>query len=379
MAIAEAQKEQLKLASNANSAITEFLRGMLDATTQEKNSAQNETYVFQNNYKLESEETKNITLRTDGRYMGRKQVDGRITTVYAKTIRQCFTKLKQASQKQKKQIDSKFTLHQWLYEWYKTYKENFVSEDTAKKIIRVVKHVSNNIKDLPLTQLTTQTIQKYLNTIERSRKKEFISLYFKACLQKAEDLELIHKNPFNAVVKEQKLNHIREGYTLAEQKIILEAIKGTQIENLILIYLITGIRKNELMTINLDTDLDLKNKTLKIKSEKKRDKNKYRYIDLTNEAIELLQKSKSQLKTKTDYIYRQLKTILNEYNIKTGLHRLRHTFATNHFYLGTPIKLISSWLGHETIELTQNIYTHIDRSITKEDIIKLYNNLYYRI
>ena len=37
------------------------------------------------------------------------------------------------------------------------------------------------------------------------------------------------------------------------------------------------------------------------------------------------------------------------------------------------------WLGHEKIELTQNIYTHIDRTITKKDILKLYNNLYYQI
>lgn len=356
---------------------------MLEATKDKKNNTENETYVFQNNYLTENDEMRNIILRNDGRYMGRKQTGGQIITVYARNANECATKLKRAIKDALKNPKTKkveYKLYDWLDNWYDTYKAPFISLDTAKKIARVIQHIKTHLENLNLYSLTTQIIQKYLNGIAQSRAKEFIVLYFNASLQKAEDLDIITKNPFKAVIKEQKLNNIRSGYTLEEQKIILQAIKNTDIEKIILLYLITGIRKGELATINLATDLDLKQKTLRIQSEKKRNsKNKYRYIDLTDNAIALIQGCGQEIKMNTDYIYRKLKTLLTPFGIETGLHRLRHTFATNHFYLGTPTKLVSSWLGHETVELTQNIYTHIDRTITKNDILKLYNNLYFQI
>ena len=354
------------------------MHGMLEA---EKNNPNNETYAIQNNYYLENVEMKNVILRPDGRYMARKQINGKRINAYAKTEKQSLEKLKQKIKninniKKEKNI---YKLHNWLDNWYKNYKEPFISLPTAQNILNIILEIKKGIKDLPINNLTTQQIQSFLNTYKTSRKKEFISLYLNASLQKAEDLNIITKNPFKNVIKDKKLNIIRQGYTLQEQQQILNALKGNKIEGIILFYLITGIRKNELKTINLETDLDIKNKTIKILSEKKRNNNVYRYIDLTDDAIKLIFNNKENFKLKTDYIYRELKKVLDKLNIKSGLHRLRHTFATNHFYLGTPIKLISSWLGHETVELTQNIYTHIDRTITKNDILKLYNNLLFKI
>ena len=350
---------------------------MLEA---KKNNQNNETYATQNNY-LESIEMKNVILRPDGRYMARKQINGKRINAYAKTEKQSLEKLKQKIKninniKKEKNI---YKLHEWLDNWYLTYKEPFIKLNTAQKLKNILNKIKNNFDNLNLEQITTQKIQQYLNKIKTTRTKEFIVLYFNACLQKAEDLNIINKNPFKSVVKDKKLNIIRQGYNLQEQQHILNALKGNKIEGIILFYLITGIRKNELETINLETDLDIKNKTIKILSEKKRNNNIYRYIDLTDDAIKLILNNKENFKLKTDYIYRELKKVLDNLNIKSGLHRLRHTFATNHFYLGTPIKLISSWLGHETVELTQNIYTHIDRTITKNDILKLYNNLLFKI
>ena len=351
---------------------------MLDA---EKNNQNNETYATQNNSYLESIEMKNVILRPDGRYMARKQINGKRINAYAKTEKQSLEKLKQKIKNIKniKKEKNIYKLHEWLDNWYLTYKEPFIKLNTAQKLKNILNKIKNNFDNLNLEQITTQKIQQYLNKIKTTRTKEFIVLYFNACLQKAEDLNIINKNPFKSVVKDKKLNIIRQGYNLQEQQHILNALKGNKIEGIILFYLITGIRKNELETINLETDLDIKNKTIKILSEKKRNNNIYRYIDLTDDAIKLILNNKENFKLKTDYIYRELKKVLDNLNIKSGLHRLRHTFATNHFYLGTPIKLISSWLGHETVELTQNIYTHIDRTINKNDILKLYNNLLFKI
>lgn len=309
--------------------------------------------------------------------MGRKRIAGVNYTVYAHTQKQCLTNLKKAIKVKKEKNNKSYLLYEWLDNWFVTYKKRFVSIATARIISNTIKEIKNNMPNTSIATLTTQQIQNFLNLYTASRKKDFIGLYLNACLQKAEDINLITKNPYKAVVKDKRVINIRQGYNLAEQKQILQAIRGQDIEPAILVYLCTGIRKNELSTFNAKTDIDREHNIIKIKSEKKR-QDSYRLIDVTQKLIEIIDNNPEALQLSTDYIYRKLKTILNKLNIRTGLHLLRHTYATNHFYLGTPVKLVSSWLGHETIELTQNIYTHIDRTITREDIIKLYGDLYYR-
>ncbi|MBR3106377.1 MAG: tyrosine-type recombinase/integrase [Clostridia bacterium] len=42
-----------------------------------------------------------------------------------------------------------------------------------------------------------------------------------------------------------------------------------------------------------------------------------------------------------------------------GLHVFRHTFAMNHFYKGTNVKILSKILGHSETSVTFNIYIHL--------------------
>ena len=376
----ELQKQSLEKAHEINNALNQFLSGMLDATTNKEQPNNVNTLISLT--QQGDIDMKNITYRKDGRYIGRKQINKQIIYVYANTKEKCKRQLEQKIKKQNKlQLPKKqILLHQWLDEWYKTYKENFVKYKSALIIQNVIKEIKNNIKNKPLNALSTQEIQNFLNQYPASRKKEFITTYFNASLQKATDLDIITKNPFRNVVKDQKLNIIRKPYTLNEQKIILQKIKNTDIEPVILFYLCTGIRKNELNTKNILDDIDEKRNIIKINSEKKRDKNKsIRYIDISPDLILLVKNNLDSFKIKTNVIYNKFKKALENTNIDLGIHKLRHTFTTNHFYLGTPIKIISDWLGHEKIELTQNIYTHIDRTITKNDILKLYNNLLFKI
>lgn len=57
------------------------------------------------------------------------------------------------------------------------------------------------------------------------------------------------------------------------------------------------------------------------------------------------------------------------------LHDLRHTFSSNLFYLEVPDKKRQYLLGHSSIAITNDIYTHLDPNIKKQDIlnfIKIY-------
>ena len=95
-------------------------------------------------------------------------------------------------------------------------------------------------------------------------------------------------------------------------------------------------------------------------------------ISLIKNNIELLKKYDDEK------VYRKFNEILKELNIKGSIVNLRHTFATNNFYLGTPELFISRQMGHRTSQITKDNYTDIVYHLSKEKILKLYNNLYYR-
>ena len=52
-------------------------------------------------------------------------------------------------------------------------------------------------------------------------------------------------------------------------------------------------------------------------------------------------------------------------------HIFRHTFATNLYYAGVDIKMAQYLLGHASIEMTMEIYTHLDKETNKDAIGKL--------
>lgn len=48
------------------------------------------------------------------------------------------------------------------------------------------------------------------------------------------------------------------------------------------------------------------------------------------------------------------------------LYTFRHTFATLHLQLGTPLKVVSEWLGHSTIQQTANTYQHLSSEVSMD-------------
>ena len=45
--------------------------------------------------------------------------------------------------------------------------------------------------------------------------------------------------------------------------------------------------------------------------------------------------------------------------IKRNIHSMRHTFVSMAYYAGVPMKTIQRTVGHATLEMTMNVYTHV--------------------
>lgn len=324
---------------------------------------------------------KNVTKRKDGRYFYRKQINKQRLNIYASTVTELKEKLKNFNliKTYTRKTKNDKTLLEWCEEWKSTYKDNFVKKCTQWNLNAFIKHIKiSSLSDKYLKQIETKDIQLYLNSLQKSRTKEIICLYLNASLNKAQELKLIDNNPFKNIVKDKKIKKIRKAFTYIEQKTIFENITKTNFFAPIFVYLFCGIRKNELSkTIYNNIQED---NTLKVQCEKKRDEETiYRYIDITPKLKEIILSNKDQFKTLPDWTYRRFKKFLKTYNINGNLHMLRHTFTTNHLYLGTPDKFIQNWLGHEDISTTKNNYMNIDKTLSKEKLLNLYDGYYYII
>lgn len=320
-----------------------------------------------------------ITLRSDGRYMIRKMVNGKRTTFYTRTYNEALKILKKLKKDnilvEYKNSTKSEKLAVWITQWEETYKKNFVSEKSFNDIHNSLKRVINELGNIEIKKLTTMHIQTFLNKLPANRTKERTELYLNALLQKATDLDLINKNPFKAVQKTKKGKYKNYTFTFEEQTKIIKATKNTDIECEILIYLLTGARPAEFPSKN---DIDIEKQIIHIRGTKN-EKSLHREIDISKQFANYLKEhlNNNELK-KYEYIQKKFKKICLENDIqKPILYRLRHTFASNHFVLGTRTKQVSDWMGHTSINITLDTYTDIDKTATKTKILELYNNFYY--
>ncbi len=127
-----------------------------------------------------------------------------------------------------------------------------------------------------------------------------------------------------------------------------------------------------------------------------------RQIPLCDDAINLLKEQKNSEYTSDTFVFLSvrkvpfqsevlsvsLKRLIKKYNEKEAataikeervpellpmmtIHALRHTFATRCFEQGIPPKTVQCYLGHSTLKLTMDLYTHVSDEKMFDEIEKI--------
>ena len=325
-------------------------------------------------------QNKTIKKRLDGRWWVRYYKNGKQVCIYGKTQAECYNKLKKAlNSKGKADTPTKqITLGEWLQKWLELYKIPKLQETTVEKIRYTIKNMQPLV-GITLNKLDSLTIQNFLNGVDGNRKRELIYTNLKDALTKAVKNKLIADNPFDAVEIKKEKRAEKRALTVDEERRLVQACGQCKEGILFLVCLYQGLRIGEALALTYE-DIDFANKTIKInkslteKNKIKSTKNgEERTIPLFGRTAAILKNGASgRVCIYSRPVYqRKIDELCKELNIDgISTHSLRHTFATRCAEAGVTAKTVQQWLGHKTLEMTLNVYTHINKDFEQKEVAK---------
>ena len=333
-----------------------------------------------------SEELKNIRKRKDGRWELRISTPSGRQSIYAKTLKQLLEIRKKQTLEHKRDIillecqrfkvkNNTPNFIEYANKWLKEFKEPFISKSSADMYKLAIKYLQENGLDKTINEVKTEDLQKAINKITKPRIKDYAVMVIKQTFKRAFQDDMIPKDISQFIEKGKVEREPGRHLTLAEQKLLLSNLHKTKIGNVILAYLLTGCRKSELLAIKRE-DVNFEKNVIHVKGTKT--KNARRYVQISETFKNMLESNFNNFVGFTkDVVSKQFKKFVDELGIKdVSIHSLRHTYSTNLHYLGATDKQRQGQLGHASIVITNDIYTHLDPTITKQDILNLYGNLY---
>ena len=349
--------------------------------------------------------------RKDGRYLVQVLIgyksDGKpkYKNVYAHTVRELEEKAAKIRDEIEKGIsvtDERLTVEQWATRWLELYKAN-VSYNTNRIYASAI-----NVQIIPaigmyrLKDLKPHHVQELLNSLNaegKARTAEIVKLTLNQILQQAVKNEYTYKNIMESVSLPKRDKPQKRALTDLEIDIVRNADLPLKEKAFVTLLLTTGLRRGEAVALT-KSDVDMENrkiivnKTAILKGNQMEIKNSpkseagHRKVPITNELYLLLEPHlrfsesiyvfpTAKGKFMTDTAFRRMwQKILNALNVAAGgsngklkvlkiaqditPHVFRHTYATLLYRAGVDIKTAQYLLGHATVQVTMDIYTHLD-------------------
>ncbi len=370
-----------------------------------------------------------ISRRSDGRWqacvsLGRND-DGKLRRqyFYGKTRKEVADKINEAIKKihQNSFIDRKDnpSVGAWLFEWLWSYKRSSVKPKTFDQYETLARiHLQPQIGEIKLVDLTTDHVQRLINRMHKAglsrRTIELTKVVLHAALKQAQRNKLVFENVCDNVVLPRKETSAIRVLDIDEQARLIDALEENYIGRGLLLALYTGMRRGEVLALKWDdydkekgyisvnkslgrvrTYSESGNKTELVVGTPKTEKSK-RIIPLVDKAVELLEKHRICQNEYREFVgnfyddqglifsssnggymdpgnfNRKLNKVTKELGMESlSPHVLRHSFATRGLEAEVSLKAMQELLGHSSITVTGNIYTHLLEEQKRKEVEKL--------
>ncbi|MBU4553720.1 MAG: site-specific integrase, partial [Candidatus Desulforudis sp.] len=316
----------------------------------------------------------------------------------------------------------KMNLAEYLRYWLEQYAKSNVEQTTygLYKLI-IDKHLVPAIGAIPLAKLQPAHVQKYYSGALTGGRKDgkhklgrslspTTVLQHHRILHKALDSavkwEIVSRNVCDAVEAPRKQKKQMQVLTEKQVEVLLSSLNGHYLYMPTYLALATGMRRNEILALTW-VDVNLKERTLTVRQAVKSSHVEQAYIGLPktekgrrtiNIAPEVVREfkkhSKEQARNKLQagelwqdnnlvcclqngqaIVPSTLSTSFRKVAEKAGLklrfHDLRHSCASFLLKLGINPKTVQELLGHENIETTLGLYSHLLPGVMDEAACKL--------
>ena len=367
-----------------------------------------------------------LNQRKDGTYQARYTDRwGKRKTIYGKNIRELRIKLAEAIADNESftSVKDEITLDKWFVRWMEVYKEKSVRPNTKREYTHIYyKNISPYIGGRLINSIVKSDIQQLIDRAHDDgylyEHQNKIKVILNDMLQRAAEDNLIINNPVCGVKLRSDKEIKAKSLTIEEQNIFFDYCRNTFYDNLFNVAVNTGLRPGELFALQL-SDIDLENgyidvnKTLVYQKyldddcktfhiEPPKTKQSYRKVPINSACKAYLEKqfnlkkviSGKRPKQQNEYLFvtkfntplnsqiysDAIKAVIrqinltrpfdNQFEVFSG-HTFRHTFATRCFENGVEAKVVQSFLGHASLKMTMDLYTHVTEEKSSLDIEKI--------
>jgi integrase len=315
---------------------------------------------------------------------------------------------------------SRLSVRQWLEQWLETVRTE-VAPKTYERYGEIVRNfLIPAIGNLPLTKLAPVHIQQAYNRWASGGRldgklgglspqtRRHIHRILRTALSRAVEQQVIVRNPADAFKKRLPKIERRTLMTLtAEQSArLLEAIAHSRVYWPVLLALSTGMRRGEVLAVRWK-NVDLERGTLRVMESLEQTKTgirfkppktgRHRVITLPTYAVEDLRRLERQqaeellalgvrptgdtlLCARADGKPHQPLSLTYEFARFMGrmkdlprvrFHDLRHSHATQLLASGVHPKIASERLGHASVGITLDLYSHVTDTMQSDAAVKL--------
>lgn len=355
--------------------------------------------------------------RADGRYFtqvstGKYDDEGNLirVPVYAKSSAELERKVGELRTDIKRGTyadDKGKTLGEYAYEWFYAYKAGHVALGTESNYANTLKLHFNLIKDIRLKDLTKTDIQKQINSTESPESRRRIKYTINQILECAIEDGLLYRNVSKNIKVARPPKPEKRALTDREKSAIKSCAFLPMEKTFINIIFGCGLRRGEALAL-MKSDIDFTRGGIHVRrsvsyasgrKELKEPKTRMsiRFIPAPEWLLDELKEYIGSISSlylfhnknedvisyclfcrMWDKIIAKINTALGgTKDIKaTDLtpHTFRHNYATMLYYAGVDVKEAQKLLGHSSITITLEIYTHLQdnqQTINKINTIAL--------
>ena len=350
-------------------------------------------------------------------FEGRFMYQGKRYLVHGKTVtetQKAMTELKYKLEHGLYVAKEKLTLDEWYKIWLEEYKKNRVKLGTYTSYEKYYQSViKSRLGSRNLNDIRGEHIQNLYNELVKEgyalSSIKIVSAVLNGCFKQAERNGLVERNPVKlAELPRQTEKKTRKAMTREQQALFMEYAEESYLYHFFEVMLRTGMRKGEMQGLKYP-DIDRKANVIHVRRTLKyiehhgyiedtpKTRTSTRDIPLTAAVLEHIEAqrnywgfkvvnmnqyifcnergealSRERIQAEIDRTIKRIRAAGHDFPRITS-HVFRHTFATRAIEAGMQPQVLKTILGHSSLAMTMDLYSHVLPDTKAEEMEKIAN------